>query len=72
MSGLAVAETLGANPSTASIPILMLSAKGQAAEVEAGMRAGARAYLVKPFAPAALIAQVTALLGDRSRAGSGA
>jgi DNA-binding response OmpR family regulator len=72
MSGLVVAEALGADPGTASLPILMLSAKGQATEIEAGLRAGARAYLVKPFAPAALIAQVTALLddggvGDRGR-----
>jgi DNA-binding response OmpR family regulator len=71
MSGLAVAETLGASPSTASIPILMLSARGQEAEIAEGLRAGAGAYLVKPFAPAALIAQVAALLGASGSAGSG-
>jgi DNA-binding response OmpR family regulator len=70
MSGLAVAEALGADPGTAGLPILMLSAKGQAAEIEEGLRSGACAYLVKPFAPAALIAQVTALLGAGDGAGN--
>ena len=72
MSGLAVAEALGTDPGTAGLPILMLSAKGQAAEIEEGLRAGACAYLVKPFAPAALIAQVTTLLGAGDGAGNGA
>ena len=58
LTGLAVAEVMTCDPSTAAIPIIILSAKGQVAEVEAGLDSGARAYLVKPFAPRALAAEV--------------
>lgn len=63
MSGLEVAHALKADPDTAHIPIIMLSAKGQAAEVEAGIASGAATYLIKPFSPQDLAARVAEVLG---------
>jgi DNA-binding response OmpR family regulator len=44
------------------IPVIFLSAKGQEAEVQAGLEAGAVEYILKPFAPDHLTARVDALL----------
>ncbi len=49
MSGLEVLEAMRADVPIASIPVILLSAKGQAAEIEQGLRSGATQYLVKPF-----------------------
>ena len=65
MSGLDVARALTADPETASIPIVILSAKGQATEIEAGLASGARTYLTKPFAPQELAARVAEALHVR-------
>jgi len=62
MTGLEVARMLSADPSTATIPVLLLSAKGQASEIAEGLSSGARAYVVKPFAPPELAAQIAALV----------
>ena len=48
LSGIEVAQAMANDPLTADIPILMLSAKGQAAEIELGLASGASAYMVKP------------------------
>ncbi len=65
LDGLEVAGALARDAATAGIPILMLSAKGQAVEVRAGLASGAAAYLVKPFAPRDLAARVAELLAAR-------
>jgi CheY-like chemotaxis protein len=65
LSGLEVARALASEPSTSQIPIVMLSAKGQAAEIEAGLASGARAYLVKPFVPQDLATRVAEILANR-------
>lgn len=62
MTGIEVARALKQDPDTANIPIIMLSAKGQAAEVDAGMESGARAYLVKPFSTQELASRVAEIL----------
>src|SRR5690349_6404016 len=62
LTGIEVAEALKADAETAPIPIIILSAKGQASEVNAGMGAGAQAYMIKPFAPQELAAKVVELL----------
>ena len=56
-----MAQRLRADPATAHLPVVMLSARGQAADVERGLAAGASAYLTKPFAPSALVATIRAL-----------
>ncbi|MER6389143.1 SpoIIE family protein phosphatase [Streptomyces sp. NPDC001523] len=60
LDGLALVTALRADPRTASVPVLLLSARaGQEASIE-GLRAGADDYLVKPFAAADLLARVKA------------
>jgi two-component system alkaline phosphatase synthesis response regulator PhoP len=64
MTGLEVLDAMRENPLTASIPVVLLSAKGQAAEIEAGLRSGATRYLVKPFEAQALRACVEEVLRE--------
>lgn len=46
------------------IPIVMLSAKGQEAEIQTGLNVGAYEYILKPFAPDELIQRVKQILQD--------
>ena len=62
MTGLEVLDAMHKNPQTASIPVILLSAKGQADEIERGLRSGAARYLVKPFESLALRACVKEML----------
>lgn len=62
MTGYEVCRQLKANKATEHIPVVFLSAKGQEAEVQAGMQAGAIDYILKPFAPDDLVARVRELL----------
>jgi CheY-like chemotaxis protein len=59
-------ETLGllrADPRTARIPVIFLTAKAMAAEVERLRALGANGVLTKPFDPMSLAASVRAILG---------
>ena len=62
MTGYEACKALKANRQTSSIPVVFLSAKGQEAEVNTGLEAGAEEYFLKPFAPAELIEQVNRIL----------
>jgi DNA-binding response OmpR family regulator len=64
-SGLELVEELRAGAETADIPIVLLSAKAQAADVQAGLEAGADDYVTKPFEPLELLDRVNALLAAR-------
>jgi len=64
LTGLAVTRQLGLEPETAAIPIILLSAKGQGSEIEAGLASGARLYLVKPFSPRELADRVAEVLAE--------
>jgi len=66
--GFEVCRTLKADPATAQIPILILSAKSQETDKVVGLELGADDYVTKPFSPRELIARVRAIL-RRSRAG---
>ncbi|HEY9107384.1 MAG TPA: response regulator [Roseateles sp.] len=60
--GLEVCRRLRANfPSGHPLRVVMLSARGQAVDREAGLEAGADTYLVKPFSPLQLIDCIAAL-----------
>ena len=61
-SGVQFARELKSNPATQSIPILMLTAKGEEADKVLGLDAGADDYVTKPFSPKELVARVKALL----------
>ena len=60
-SGLEVCAALRADPATAGIRILLLSAGASLDDVARGLAAGADAYLAKPFGVAGLVHQVRAL-----------
>jgi DNA-binding response OmpR family regulator len=62
VSGLELVQTLKEDPATAAIPILLLSAKAQSADLKAGLDAGADDYVTKPFEPLELVDRVQALL----------
>ena len=62
LDGLAAAAALKARPDTSRIPIVMVSARAQAADRAKGAGAGADAYLTKPFEPGDLLAAVRSLL----------
>ena len=62
MDGLEVCEIIKARPETRNTKVLILSARGQLADLEAGRRAGADGYLVKPFSPLELIEKAEHLL----------
>jgi two-component system, OmpR family, phosphate regulon response regulator PhoB len=55
VNGLQVCEAIKGDPKLASVYVVILSARGQQTDIEAGRRAGADAYLVKPFRPGELI-----------------
>ncbi|TQS44275.1 response regulator transcription factor [Cryptosporangium phraense] len=67
MSGLDVCRELRADSVTQAIPVILLTARGQESDVEAGFNVGADDYIVKPFSPRELQSRVTALL-SRARA----
>src|SRR6516164_4316005 len=58
LDGLAAASRLKADPATAAIPIVMVTARAQAADRQAGQDAGVDAYVTKPFDPDELVATV--------------
>jgi DNA-binding response OmpR family regulator len=63
LNGYEVCQRLKSDPATRGIRVLMLSAKGCAAEVAKGLELGADAYMTKPFATRDLLAKVGELLG---------
>jgi CheY-like chemotaxis protein len=68
LDGFSLLRALRGDPSTRSIPVIMLSARaGEESRVE-GLEAGADDYLVKPFSSRELIARVAARLGQRHSA----
>jgi two-component system phosphate regulon response regulator PhoB len=68
LDGLEVAKALKADARTKSVPIMMLTAKGEDADVVSGLEIGADDYITKPFSPRVLTARVKALLRRRSKA----
>jgi two-component system, OmpR family, phosphate regulon response regulator PhoB len=62
MSGFDVCRRLRADAATAQLPIIMLTAKVQEADVELGFAAGATDYVTKPFSPRELVSRVQAAL----------
>ena len=62
MTGYDACRVMKANPHLKDIPVVFLSAKGQDAEIQTGLEAGAEEYLLKPFAPDQLTERVKAIL----------
>ena len=70
MDGLTVCQRLKKNPKTGSIPIVMLTAKGEESDIVRGLNLGADDYITKPFSPRVMIARVQAVF-RRACAGVG-
>ncbi len=64
-SGLTLARRWRAAGRTKSVPILMLTARGDESDRVAGLDAGADDYIVKPFSPRELLARIRAVLRRR-------
>ncbi|HID94796.1 MAG TPA: response regulator [Candidatus Latescibacteria bacterium] len=62
IDGLEVCRILKSNEKTSAIPIIMLTAKGEEADIVVGLEMGADDYVTKPFSPRVLSARVKALL----------
>jgi two-component system, OmpR family, alkaline phosphatase synthesis response regulator PhoP len=68
MSGLEVCRALRAEPATAAIPIIMVTARAEETDRIIGLDIGADDYLAKPFSPNELIARIRALMRRSKRA----
>jgi two-component system, OmpR family, alkaline phosphatase synthesis response regulator PhoP len=66
LDGFEVCKAVRADPTLAGVRILMLTAKGRAAEISKGLSLGADAYIPKPFSTRELVAKVKELLGTGS------
>jgi DNA-binding response OmpR family regulator len=64
LDGYEACRRLKANPVTAHIPVVMLSAKSQQAERSTGIDCGATDYICKPFTPKDLVSEVQRVLGE--------
>ena len=62
ISGIEVCRLLNARPETSTIPIIMLTARGEEAERVRGLATGADDYMVKPFSVKELLARVQSIL----------
>jgi DNA-binding response OmpR family regulator len=65
MDGLEVTRELKGDDSTKDMPILLLSAKAQASDIQLGREVGADDYLTKPFDPLELLERVGEILKSR-------
>ncbi len=66
IDGLDVARRLKQQPGTKDTPIVMLTAKGEEADIVTGLEIGADDYVTKPFSPRILIARIKAVIRRRS------
>ncbi|HSM70792.1 MAG TPA: response regulator [Anaerolineales bacterium] len=62
MTGYEACRAMKQNPDLKDIPVVFLTARGQEEEIQQGLDAGAEEYLLKPFAPDQLTAQVKTIL----------
>lgn len=65
-SGLILAKRWRAHPRTKSVPIIMLTARGDEVDRVAGLDAGADDYIAKPFSTKELLARIRAVLRRRT------
>jgi len=62
MDGYEACKRLKTDPSTKSIPVILLTAKGREVDRKLGSQAGADDYVVKPFSPGRLIERVEGMM----------
>jgi two-component system, OmpR family, phosphate regulon response regulator PhoB len=62
VSGIEVCRQIRRSPSSRTLPVIMLTARGEEGDRVRGLNSGADDYIVKPFSPAELIARVRAVM----------
>lgn len=62
LDGPAACAMLKADPATANVPVVYLTAKTERRELEAALALGAAGYVIKPFDPTALAESIRAFL----------
>ena len=67
IDGLEVARILKNDNKSEKIPVIMLTAKGEEADIVAGLELGADDYITKPFSPRVLAARIKAVLRRKER-----
>ena len=68
VGGLEICRLLKAKPETATIPIVMVTARGEESDIVTGLELGADDYIAKPFNMKVLIARIHAVLRRRESA----
>jgi signal transduction histidine kinase len=68
LTGIEVAHILRQDPRTTTIPIVMLTAKGQDTDKAQGRAVGVQAYLVKPFSPLELLQKIQEIWHQQTNA----
>lgn len=68
MTGIALARAMSADPSLASIPVMMLTARGHLLREGEADSANIARVVHKPFSPRALLGEIESLLAERRRA----
>jgi two-component system phosphate regulon response regulator PhoB len=71
LDGLEVCKALKNDPAARDVPIVMLTARGEEADIVTGLELGADDYITKPFSPRVLIARIRAVLRRRTAEPSG-
>jgi DNA-binding response OmpR family regulator len=67
LTGYEACKRIKSEESVRHIPLVFLSAKGQEAEVQTGIEAGADEYILKPFSPDQLTARVKTILSKHGK-----
>ena len=62
MNGFEICERLKLNPKTVNIPVLFLTCKGEASDLNRAMNLGAMDYFLKPFSPQQVLEKVLEIL----------
>jgi DNA-binding response OmpR family regulator len=71
LSGIEICRLIRARPETASLPIIMVTARAEESDRVAGLELGADDYVAKPFSPKELVARIGALLRRSARGSAG-
>jgi DNA-binding response OmpR family regulator len=66
LDGYETLAALRSNPASRSLPVLIISARGEAHAVKRALDAGANGYFVKPFETRDLVAEIRRLLSART------
>jgi two-component system phosphate regulon response regulator PhoB len=62
VSGLEICRQIRRSPQTKSLPVVMLTARGEEGDRVRGLNSGADDYVVKPFSPSELVARLRAVI----------